>query len=98
MPELNIQDDFLKKMKNERVPVTVFLFNKVQLHGNITGYDKFIIMLESGGKLQMVFKHSVTTITPAVPMGHSYTRRPPSGGPGGPGPGPEAESSPEEEE
>lgn len=63
---VNIQDEFLKKAKNDRIPVIVFLSNKVQLHGNISGYDRFVIMLESAGKQQMIFKHAITTITPSV--------------------------------
>jgi host factor-I protein len=63
---INLQDEFLKKAKNDRIPVIVFLSNKVQLHGNIVGYDRFVIMLESAGKQQMIFKHAITTITPSV--------------------------------
>lgn len=65
---VNIQDEFLKKAKNDRIPVIVFLTNKVQLHGNIAGYDRFVIMLEAAGKQQMIFKHAITTITPSVPI------------------------------
>lgn len=63
---INIQDEFLKKAKADRIPVIVFLSNKVQLHGNIIGYDRFVILLESAGKQQMIFKHAITTITPSV--------------------------------
>jgi host factor-I protein len=63
---INLQDEFLKKAKSDRIPVIVFLTNKVQLHGNIAGYDRFVVLLEAAGKQQMVFKHAITTITPSV--------------------------------
>lgn len=65
---INIQDEFLKKAKNDRIPAIVFLTNKVQLHGTIIGYDRFVVLLESAGKQQMIFKHAITTITPSVPI------------------------------
>lgn len=69
MPEIiNIQDEFLKRARNDKVSVIVFLTNKVQLHGHITGFDRYVVLLESAGKQQMVFKHAITTITPSFPL------------------------------
>ncbi|MFA6448187.1 MAG: RNA chaperone Hfq [bacterium] len=65
---INIQDEFLKKARNEKISVVVFLTNKVQLHGHITGFDRYVILLESAGKQQLIFKHAVTTITPSFPL------------------------------
>lgn len=65
---INIQDEFLKRAKNDKVSVVVFLTNKVQLHGHITGFDRYVVLLESAGKQQMIFKHAITTITPAFPL------------------------------
>ena len=65
---INIQDEFLKKAKAEKVAVVVFLSNKVQLHGTISGYDRYVVLLEAAGKQQMIFKHAITTITPAFPL------------------------------
>ena len=65
---VNIQDDFLKKAKGDKVAVVVFLSNKVQLHGTISGFDRYVILLESAGKQQMIFKHAITTITPSFPL------------------------------
>jgi host factor-I protein len=65
---INIQDEFLKKARNEKVSVVVFLTNKVQLHGHITGFDRYVILLEATGKQQLIFKHAVTTITPSFPL------------------------------
>ena len=65
---INIQDEFLKRARNDNVSVVVFLTNKVQLHGHITGFDRYVLLLESAGKQQMIFKHAVTTVTPSFPM------------------------------
>ena len=34
----------------------------------ITGFDQFVIMLQSDGRQQMIYKHAVSTMTPAVPV------------------------------
>lgn len=65
---INIQDEFLKKAKADKVAVVVFLSNKVQLHGTISGFDRYVVLLESAGKQQMIFKHAITTITPSFPL------------------------------
>lgn len=65
---VNIQDEFLKRARNEKIPVVVFLTNKVQLHGVIVGFDRFVVLLDATGKQQMVYKHAITTITPSVPI------------------------------
>ncbi len=73
---INIQDEFLKKAKNEKMSVVVFLTNKVQLHGHITGFDRYVILLESAGKQQLIFKHAVTTITPSFPLNLKLSKTP----------------------
>lgn len=76
---INIQDEFLKRAKNDKMSVVVFLTNKVQLHGHITGFDRYVILLESAGKQQMVFKHAVTTVTPSFPLNIKLHRPPDTG-------------------
>ncbi|HOC93023.1 MAG TPA: RNA chaperone Hfq [bacterium] len=73
---INLQDEFLKRAKNDKISVVVFLTNKVQLHGHITGFDRYVILLESAGKQQMVFKHAVTTVTPSFPLNIKMGRTP----------------------
>lgn len=74
-PQINIQDEFLKRAKSEKVAVVVFLSNKVQLHGTITGFDRYVVLLESAGKQQMVFKHAITTITPSYPFNFKFHKQ-----------------------
>ncbi len=60
----NLQDLFLLGARRARTPLTVFLVNGFQMRGTVTGYDSFIVMLESDGKQQMIYKHAISTIVP----------------------------------
>ena len=64
----NLQDIFLLRAKRDKVPVTMFLMNGFQMRGIITGFDQFVIMLQSDGRQQMIYKHAVSTMTPAMPV------------------------------
>ena len=48
--EINYQDTFLNKVRQERVPLTVFLTNGFQMRGVIRGFDHFVILLDCDGK------------------------------------------------
>ena len=60
-----LQDVFLNQLRRERIPVTIHLTNGFQLRGIIKGFDNFVILLESDGKQMMIYKHAISTITPA---------------------------------
>jgi host factor-I protein len=64
----NLQDIFLTKAKRERVPATLFLMNGFQLRGVITGFDAFVVMLDSDGRQQVIYKHAISTIAPFHPV------------------------------
>ncbi len=66
--QVNLQDVFLNTIRKEHVEVTVFLTNGYQIKGVIRGYDNYVIMIESDGKQQVVFKHAVSTISPFRPV------------------------------
>ena len=62
--QLNLQDAFLSQLKKEGQVVAIFLAKGVQLKGIIRGYDNFTIFLEdTEGKMQMIYKHSITTVS-----------------------------------
>ena len=65
---LNYQDQFLASARREKCIVTVFLMNGFQMKGCIRGFDSFVVMLESEGKQQMIFKHAISTILPPKPL------------------------------
>ena len=62
------QDQFLNQARKCRMPVTVFLMNGFQMRGVITGFDPFVVLLQSDGKQQMIYKHAVSTIVPSTPL------------------------------
>ena len=64
----NLQDLFLLRARRDRVPVTMFLMNGFQMRGVITGYDAFVVVLESDGKQQVIYKHAISTIAPVRPV------------------------------
>ena len=60
----NLQEGFLNRARTERVGVTVFLVNGFQMRGTIRGFDSFVVLLESEGKQQVIYKHAISTIVP----------------------------------
>ena len=68
-PIINLQENFLNQARKENVPVTIHLMNGFQIKGMIRGFDQFTIVIDSMGRQQMVFKHAISTVTPAKPLG-----------------------------
>ena len=60
----NLQDLFLTRVRKQNIPVTMFLVNGFQLRGTITGFDSFVVILDSDGKQQVIYKHAISTIAP----------------------------------
>lgn len=68
MQKNNLQEIFLTQARKQRMPVTVFLMNGFQMRGVITGYDAFVVMLDSEGRQQLIYKHAISTIAPLRPV------------------------------
>ena len=64
----NLQDIFLLRAKRDKVPVTMFLMNGFQMRGIITGFDAFVVVLDSDGRQQIIYKHAISTIVPIHPV------------------------------
>lgn len=62
---LNLQDVILNQVRKDKVPVTVFLTNGFQFKGLVKGFDNFIVLVESEGKQQMIYKHAISTLIPS---------------------------------
>ena len=60
----NLQDLFLFRARKTHANVTVFLMNGYQLRGQITGFDAFVVVLMTGDKQQVIYKHAISTIVP----------------------------------
>jgi host factor-I protein len=62
MAAINIQDSVLQYLKNEKELIKVFLMKGFQIQGVVLDYDTFVILLESEGKKQLIYKHAISTI------------------------------------
>ena len=65
---LNLQDAFLARARRAGTSVTVFLMNGFQMPGVVKGYDSFVVLLDSDGKQQMIYKHAISTMIPLRPF------------------------------
>ena len=61
----NLQETFLNQLRKDKLSVTVFLVNGVKLQGIITWFDNFSILLKRDSHIQLVYKHSISTIMPS---------------------------------
>ena len=61
----NLQDTFLNSVRKAKTSLTIFLVNGVKLQGVVTWFDNFCILLIRDGKMQMVYKHAISTIVPS---------------------------------
>lgn len=64
----NLQDVFLNNARKNKIPLIIHLLNGFQLKGIVKGFDNFTVILDCDNKQMLVYKHSVSTITPAKPI------------------------------
>ncbi|ONI47898.1 MAG: RNA chaperone Hfq [Candidatus Epulonipiscioides saccharophilum] len=62
---VNLQDVVLNQLRKERIISTVFLTNGFQIKGTIKGFDNFVVLVDSEGKQQLLYKHAISTIVPS---------------------------------
>lgn len=58
----NIQDVFLNFARRDRLTVTIHLMDGRSLEARIKNFDKFALVVETGGNDQLIFKHAISTI------------------------------------
>ncbi len=59
-----LQDPFLNALRNEHIPVSIYLVNGIKLQGNVESFDQYVILLRNT-VTQMVYKHAISTVVPA---------------------------------
>ncbi|MBW6409536.1 RNA chaperone Hfq [Clostridium weizhouense] len=64
----NLQDIFLNGARKNKIPVVIYLSNGFQLKGFVKGFDSFTVILDSDGNQMLIYKHAITTVTPAKPI------------------------------
>ena len=60
-PAMNLQDSFLNHVRKENLGVIIY-----QIRGLVRGFDNFTVIIENEGKQQLVYKHAISTISPAA--------------------------------
>lgn len=64
----NIQDIFLNNARKNKIQLTIHLLNGFQLKGFVKGFDNFTVILDCDNKQMLIYKHSISTITPIEPI------------------------------
>ena len=59
----SLQSPFLNILRKEKIPVSIYLVNGIQLQGKVDAFDQFVILLKNNVS-QMVYKHAISTIVP----------------------------------
>lgn len=68
----NLQDSFLNTLRQEQVPVAIYLVNGIKLQGQVDSFDQYVVMLKSN-ITQMVYKHAISTIVPVCQVKYVQT-------------------------
>ena len=58
-----LQETFLDALRQEHVPVSVYLVNGIKLQGQVESFDQYVVLLRNT-VAQMVYKHAISTIVP----------------------------------
>lgn len=56
------QENFYKKLIEEKRVVNIFLINGVRIPGIIIAVDKFSVLISSNGKQQFLYKQAISTV------------------------------------
>ncbi len=59
--QINIQDQFLNRVRRDRTRVTVELIGGQKIEGVVMSFDNFSIVLRSEGD-QLIYKHAISSI------------------------------------
>jgi host factor-I protein len=59
----NIQDAFLNSARRDKLSVQIHLLSGSTLTGRIRSFDKFSVLIDTGGQEFLIFKHAISTIS-----------------------------------
>ena len=59
----SLQSSFLNILRKEKIPISIYLVNGIQLQGKVDAFDQFVILLKNNVS-QMVYKNAISTIVP----------------------------------
>ncbi|MEA3241603.1 MAG: RNA chaperone Hfq [Pseudomonadota bacterium] len=61
---INVQDQFLNRIRRERIRVTIDLVSGSRGEGKVTSFDNFCLILNDGYTSHLIYKHAVSMISP----------------------------------
>jgi host factor-I protein len=62
-PQMNIQDQFLNRVRRDRKQVVIEMMTGRKIEGVILSFDNFCIILR-GEADQLIYKHAICSISP----------------------------------
>lgn len=65
--QINVQDQFLHRVRGDRSHVTVELISGQKIEGIIIGFDNFSLILRTEGD-QLIYKHAISSISSGTGM------------------------------
>jgi host factor-I protein len=63
-PATSLQDTFLRHLRDQSVPATMFLMSGIRLQGYVTYFDKFGVSLTRDHHTQFIYKHAISAVNP----------------------------------
>ena len=57
-----VEEKKLRHCVESKAEVVIYMGNGYQVHGRILAFDRNVIIAESNGREQMVYRHAVSTI------------------------------------
>lgn len=75
LKERILEAAIMSELVRDQVPVTVFLMNGFQLQGVIARYDVLVIVLQNDAGQQIIYKHSISSITPQRPLSAAQSKK-----------------------
>ena len=61
--QINIQDQFLNRMRKERITVIIELITGEKIEGLITSFDNFSLIIKSENE-RLIYKHAISSVSP----------------------------------
>jgi host factor-I protein len=65
-PPINVQDGFFYQLRKDNTPVDVVLLSERTRLGRIKRFDKYALVLDVEGREEMIYKHAIASVSPAV--------------------------------
>ncbi len=71
--QINIQDQFLNRVRRDRIRVTVELISGQKIEGIVTSFDNFSLLVRSE-RDQLIYKHAISSISLGEKLEFSESR------------------------